>query len=106
MIGKSEGKAQGKDAEIYYPLQRVIDEAHLKEYDSLYRESIENRPGFWEREAEQLSWFKRWETVLDDSKKPFYKWFVGGKINIIDMRIVHGLSVAMGWFIMITFMLV
>ncbi|MGA1845112.1 MAG: acetate--CoA ligase [bacterium] len=87
MIGKPEEKVQGKDAEIYYPSQRVIDEAHLKEYDSLYKKSIEDRAGFWEREAEQLSWFKRWETVLDDSNKPFYKWFSGGKINIIDNAI-------------------
>lgn len=33
-------------------------------------------------EAEQLDWFKKWDEVLDESEKPYYKWFVGGKINL------------------------
>ena len=34
------------------------------------------------KEANELHWFKKWDKVLDDSKKPFYKWFIGGKTNI------------------------
>ena len=29
-----------------------------------------------------LNWFQRWDQVLDESDKPFYKWFVNGKINM------------------------
>src|SRR3984957_14825357 len=36
---------------------------------------------WWVKQAEELAWFKPWDQVLDDSNPPFYKWFVGGKIN-------------------------
>jgi acetyl-CoA synthetase len=38
--------------------------------------------GFWAKEASELHWFEPWTKVLDDTKKPFYQWFVGGKTNI------------------------
>jgi acetyl-CoA synthetase len=38
--------------------------------------------GFWAKEAKNLKWFKKWTKVLDDSKKPFFKWFIDGKTNI------------------------
>jgi acetyl-CoA synthetase len=31
--------------------------------------------------ADLLTWFKRWDTVLDTSNAPFWKWFVGGELN-------------------------
>ena len=33
------------------------------------------------KQAEALDWFERWDTVLDESEAPFYKWFIGGKLN-------------------------
>ena len=33
--------------------------------------------------ASRLEWFEPWEKVLDDSDKPFYKWFTGAKCNIV-----------------------
>ncbi len=73
--------------EIYYPSQEVVEAAHIKEYDSLYARSIKDREGFWAEQAENLDWFKKWDKVLDDSNPPFYKWFVGGKINIVHNAI-------------------
>lgn len=73
--------------EIYYPSQEVIDNATIKDYEALYKFSIQDRQGFWAQEAEKLEWFKKWDKVLDDSNKPFYKWFVGGKINIVHNAI-------------------
>ena len=49
-----------------------------EEYDSLYRESIDQPEQFWGRAAEELHWFKKWDKVLD-WKPPNAKWFVGGK---------------------------
>jgi len=38
---------------------------------------------FWDEVAKNdIEWFKPYEDVLDDSNAPFYRWFVGGKINI------------------------
>jgi acetyl-CoA synthetase len=72
---------------FYYPDRSVVKKARIKDYDKLYTESIKDREGFWSREAEHLTWFKRWEKVLDDSGKPFYKWFVGGQTNVVSNAI-------------------
>ena len=72
-----------KEEKIYYPSQSVIDNANIKEYEKLYQHSIENPEKFWEEQAGQLEWYKKWDKVLDDSKPPFFKWFKGGKTNII-----------------------
>ncbi len=37
--------------------------------------------GFWARAAEAIDWNKKWDTVLDDSNPPFYRWFQGGELN-------------------------
>ena len=42
--------------------------------------SEQNFITFWESEAKSLSWFKRWDSVLE-WKPPFSKWFKGGLIN-------------------------
>src|SRR5258705_8757754 len=39
--------------------------------------------GLWARMAEELHWFKEWDTVLN-WQPPHAEWFVGGKINISD----------------------
>lgn len=67
--------------EVYYPKQNVIDSANAK-CEALYDFAKKDYQGFWAKEAENLKWFKKWDKVLDDSKKPFFKWFVGGKTNI------------------------
>ena len=69
--------------EVYYPSSQVVAAAHLKEYDALYQRSLDDPEGFWAEQAEELDWFQKWERVLDASDPPFYKWFVGGKTNIV-----------------------
>ncbi len=81
-------------SEIYHPSEEIKKSAHIKDFEKLYKHSIENREEFWADEAKKLSWYKKWNTVLDDSKKPFYKWFTGGKINIIDNAIDRHLKTA------------
>ncbi|NNJ10935.1 acetate--CoA ligase [Chloroflexales bacterium ZM16-3] len=51
-------------------------------YEDTHRRSIEDPAGYWGELAEELHWYKRWDAVLDDSKAPFYRWFVGGETNI------------------------
>ncbi len=51
------------------------------EYERLYQEADADPEAFWAKRAEELSWFRKWDTVLDWNE-PFAKWFVGGKINI------------------------
>lgn len=72
---------------LYHPIDSVVENATVKEYNEMYKRSIEDREGFWAEQAETLEWYKKWDTVLDDSNKPFYKWFVGAKTNIIHNAI-------------------
>lgn len=74
-------------SEVYYPSEEVMSQANVKDYDSLYQQSITDREGFWAEEVEKSECFKKWDKVLDDSNKPFYKWFVGGIINIVHNAI-------------------
>ena len=71
------------EGEVYFPPPEIIAQAHIKDYQSLYRYSIEDAEGFWAERAEELEWYQKWDKVLDDSNPPFYKWFVGGKTNIV-----------------------
>ncbi|WP_207458764.1 propionyl-CoA synthetase [Azospirillum sp. SYSU D00513] len=50
-------------------------------YDPLYARSLSDPEGFWAEAAEAVSWIKRWDEVLDDSRAPFYRWFTGGVLN-------------------------
>ena len=40
--------------------------------------------GYWEEQARRLRWTREWDTALDDSDAPFFKWFQGGTINVSD----------------------
>ncbi|MBU2630398.1 MAG: AMP-binding protein, partial [Proteobacteria bacterium] len=66
--------------------------SHLEEY----RESIENPETYWAKAAEDCFWYKTCDKVLDDSNKPFYKWFKGGITNTcynaLDFHIDNGLG--------------
>ncbi len=48
----------------------------------VYEEAARDRHAWWERQAERLDWFERWDTVLDDSNPPFFRWFTGGRLNV------------------------
>jgi propionyl-CoA synthetase len=50
-------------------------------YRETYRRSLQDPEGFWGEAAEALHWDRPWERVLDDSDKPFYRWFSGGMLN-------------------------
>ncbi|MCF8036527.1 MAG: propionyl-CoA synthetase [Desulfobacteraceae bacterium] len=50
-------------------------------YEAAYHQSIQDPETFWAKAAEDCHWFQKWDKVLDDSAKPFYRWFTGGKIN-------------------------
>jgi propionyl-CoA synthetase len=50
-------------------------------YKTQYLRSLSDPDGFWAEAAEDLRWERKWERVLDDSRKPFYRWFPGGLLN-------------------------
>jgi propionyl-CoA synthetase len=50
-------------------------------YQEVFDRSISDPDGFWGEAAEKISWYKKWDKVLDDSNKPFFRWFTGGELN-------------------------
>jgi len=63
-------------------------------YEEVYARSINDPEGFWGEVAEAVHWYKRWDKVLDDTNKPFYRWFTGGEINTchnaLDLHVENG----------------
>ena len=50
-------------------------------YDRMHARSLSDPEGFWGEAAKDISWYKPWDKVLDDSNAPFYRWFTGGELN-------------------------
>ncbi len=54
----------------------------MEDYKEVYARALRDPQGFWgEQATEYLTWRKPWHTVLDETKAPFYRWFVGGELN-------------------------
>ena len=54
----------------------------MTSYREFHRRSIEDRDGFWREEAHRIHWQTPFERVLDASRPPFARWFVGGRTNL------------------------
>ena len=54
----------------------------MTSYRELYRRSIEDPEGFWREEARRIDWHRPFAQVLDYSRPPFRRWFVGGETNL------------------------
>ena len=52
----------------------------LKQYQEIYKRSIDEPDTFWAEQAEHLTWNKKWDKVLDWNP-PYGRWFTGGKLN-------------------------
>ncbi|MBI2241518.1 MAG: propionyl-CoA synthetase [Magnetospirillum gryphiswaldense] len=50
-------------------------------YELAHERSLKDPEGFWAEAAKDVTWYKPWDKVLDDSRKPFYRWFTGGEVN-------------------------
>ncbi len=65
----------------YYPTAAFIGQANAADPAIYERFSEERFPECFKEYADLLSWDSYWHTTLDTSKPPFWKWFVGGKLN-------------------------
>src|ERR1043166_3908147 len=69
---------------LFQPREKFAANAHVnsfEEYERLYAEAAADPSAFWEKQAESLHWFKKWDSALEWNE-PFAKWFVGGRTNI------------------------
>src|SRR5580765_3072201 len=70
-----------KEEQYYKPAPEFVKQANLNDASVNERFAEKNFPKCFEEYADMLTWYERWHTVLDTSDPPFWKWFVGGKIN-------------------------
>jgi acetyl-CoA synthetase len=70
-----------REEEYFYPSAKFVGQANLTDPEIDERFSEKNFPECFREYAEMLSWDCYWQTTLDTSDPPFWKWFVGGKLN-------------------------
>jgi len=69
-----------KEKNIFWPSQELRKKAWVSD-DSIYEEADSDPVAFWAKLArEGLDWYKEWDKTYE-WKPPFYKWFIGGKLN-------------------------
>ena len=70
----------------FKPSKEFSKNAHVKsmaQYKRMHKESVEKPDLFWAREANELTWQKKWDNVLE-WKAPDAKWFKGAKLNLCE----------------------
>jgi acetyl-CoA synthetase len=70
-----------REEDYIYPPDSFISQANANDPAIFDRFSLANFPDCFTEYADLLSWDKRWDTVLDSSNPPFWKWFTGGRLN-------------------------
>src|SRR5690554_4679798 len=68
---------------FYQPPPNILQTAYIKDRREMTAAADRDLAGFWDQQAKEFEWYEPYTQVLDDSNKPFYKWFVGGKVNIV-----------------------
>lgn len=68
---------------VYKPSEKVLRNAKVKQWKAAHKKAAKDPVRFWEDAADDLSWYSHWGQTFDDSNAPFFKWFVGGKCNIV-----------------------
>ena len=81
----------GQENRTFAPSLEFAAAANAK--GDLFESAAKDRLAFWESQASQLHWDKKWDQVLD-WQVPFAKWFIGGKINAsyncLDRHVLEG----------------
>ena len=76
---------------IFDPSETIKKRARINSMDKYWdmvKEAEEDFEGFWDKLAkEKIDWIEPYKKVLDESNAPFYKWFVGGKLNVTQQCI-------------------
>jgi acetyl-CoA synthetase len=80
-VSESQIAVHWREEEYYQPPARFIGQANASDPAIVGRFSEEHFPECFKEYADLLSWDEYWHTTLDTSNPPFWKWFVGGRLN-------------------------
>jgi acetyl-CoA synthetase len=70
-----------REEEYFEPPDAFAAQANASDPEILERFSEERFPDSYVDYAEMLDWDRKWDTIVDTSNPPFFKWFVGGRLN-------------------------
>jgi acetyl-CoA synthetase len=81
----------GSENRTFAPTEAFASQANAKQ--EIYERADRDYLAFWEEQANNLYWHKKWDRVLD-WQSPFAKWFIGGKLNAsynaLDRHVLEG----------------
>jgi acetyl-CoA synthetase len=81
----------GSENRTFAPTEAFASQANAKQ--EIYERADKDYLAFWEEQANNLYWHKKWDRVLD-WQSPFAKWFIGGKLNAsynaLDRHVLEG----------------
>jgi len=81
----------GSENRTFAPSPEFAAQANVN--SDIYQEADRDYLAFWEKQAENLYWHRKWDQVLD-WQSPFAKWFIGGKLNAsynaLDRHVLEG----------------
>ncbi len=80
-VSEAEIAVHWREEDYYPPSPKFIAQANMTDADIYQRLGLDNFPDCFKEYADLLTWYKYWDTTLDTSDAPCWKWFVGGKIN-------------------------
>ena len=80
-VSESQIAVHWREEEYYPPPEKFVAQANANDPAIFERFTEDKFPDCFTEYAELLTWDKPWDTVLDTSNAPFWKWFVGGKLN-------------------------
>jgi acetyl-CoA synthetase len=80
-VSESQIAVHWREEEYYPPPEKFVAQANANDPAIFERFTEDKFPGCFTEYADMLTWDKPWDTVLDTSNAPFWKWFVGGKLN-------------------------
>ncbi len=81
-LSEAEIAVHWQEEDYYQPAVSFIAQANLTDGDIFKRFDVQNFPECFKEFADLLTWYKYWETTLDTSNAPFWRWFTGGMINV------------------------
>ena len=80
-VSESQIAVHWKEENYFEPNEKFTEQANIKDDKVLERFSMENFPECFKEYSDLLDWYQPYYKILDSSNPPFYKWFVGGKLN-------------------------
>jgi len=80
-LSEAEIAVHWQEEKYYYPPPNFVAQANLTDDQVYERFSLNNFPECFDEYADLLDWYKHWEKTLDTSNAPFWRWYVGGRIN-------------------------